>query len=132
MIIKDPHHGSQYAIRKHAAAEIEESMTAENMYGALSPDQGGPGFRKRVLQSLMDEFKDKRREIMEEERNRSPEDHREQRDRMKEVLMKLYEGEDPAEALTESDREQFERMADLQAIQQALAEFEVKWSVITN
>lgn len=137
MMIKDPVHGSEYALRKHASEQIEESLGSDQLYNhLLSPAEARgsmePGFREHVVQSLMEEFKQKRNAIMKEERNRSHEEQEAQRDRMKELLMRLFEGRDPAEALTTEDRQQFERMADLQALQSALAEFEVKWSVIMN
>jgi len=139
MLIKDPKNGSEYAVRKHAAELIGDD---EILFDKLNSEwqdveplfegHGNTGFRQRVLKSIMEEFKEKRGEIMEREQNRSAEEQDAQRDRMKELLMRLFEGKDPQEALNKDDREQFEKMADLQALQAALAEFEVKWSIIMN
>lgn len=139
MLIKDPKNGSEYAVRKHTAELIgDDEILFDKLDGEwqdlepLFESNRSPSFRQRVLKSIMEEFKEKRGEIMEREQNRSAGEQEAQRDRMKELLMRLFEGKDPQEALNKDDREQFEKMADLQALQAALAEFEVKWSVIMN
>lgn len=138
MLIKDPKNGSEYAVRKHAAELIgDDEILFDKLDGEwdidpLFEENGNMSFRQRVLKSIMEEFKEKRGEIIEREQNRSAEEQGAQRDRMKELLMRIFEGKDPQEALNKDDREQFEKMADLQALQAALAEFEVKWSIIMN
>jgi hypothetical protein len=85
-----------------------------------------------TAQKLMTRFRDLQEQMIREEREQDAEKQQEQRQRMKEVLMRVFEGRDPKSAMNEDDKKRVNRAAKLQSLQIALAEFEPRFKTMMN
>jgi fumarylacetoacetate (FAA) hydrolase family protein len=119
--------GDVVGIRRDALIDVLETQTfGQDLNEAPSELQ------PMTAQKLMTRFRDLQEQMIREEREQDAEKQQEQRQRMKEVLMRVFEGRDPKSAMNEDDKKRVNRAAKLQSLQIALAEFEPRFKTMMN